>query len=574
MENPIQDEFGVPMNEWFEFDPPEEWADICAQWQTKEPQERLLRHQRPHLTQLLHILQHKHSCAADTSPTGSGKTFTEYAYAALAGLKVLAVCPNSVSIKHQRVAELFGVELVCTEMEEKELKLLEKGKPVRNTVTIERLRGSSAWPISHPFLERITTQTERGDEQVDYQVTQRFKDLVDEGVLVLIDEVHKCKNATSQYRAARALVAYIVKHNQEQAQKLTAGEMALEQLTDLSRVLIMSATPADKVQHSCNLVQLLGVVSDPKMYQVTQEGGRFTTRATGYQELYQLCLRWNPVTTRKYAIRAKTSKKIVETYTYELFSKVLRNFLVSQMEAPDIPFERDVKNGFYQLEPEEMELFVQGQTMLQVATQFDARTGQVELTQDSFALMTPALMKMNKAKRGAMARAALADLRANPQTKVIILTKYISDAEWIVEYLEMFSPRIYHGKMSMMDRTLTVSAFQHPSEDCRVFVGQIQASGESIDLDDQDGNWPRKMYIMPCFEFIPQVQALGRFWRSSTRSDVVARFVYARDGVHELTYEVNIMDALARKKAVTNNLLGIDGSLLFPGNLEQDVEMN
>lgn len=77
---------------------------------------------------------------------------------------------------------------------------------------------------------------------------------------------------------------------------------------------------------------------------------------------------------------------------------------------------------------------------------------------------------------------------------------------------------IYHGEMRLEDRHAAVDAFQSNTERARSIGLTSSAGGESIDLDDKDGNFPRAAIILAGVIARELVQDVGRINRAKTKS--------------------------------------------------------
>jgi len=104
--------------------------------------------------------------AADTSDTGTGKTYTSLAVARQLGLRSLIVCPKSVITAWRRVAKFLNVE-------------------VHDIINYERLKGGK---YGHVKWVSKTTMAADGD----------FEWKVPGDVLLIFDEAHRCKAQFSQ----------------------------------------------------------------------------------------------------------------------------------------------------------------------------------------------------------------------------------------------------------------------------------------------------------------------------------------------------------------------------------------
>lgn len=127
----------------------------------------------------------KHDNALDTSDTGTGKTFTACGAAYVLGMDLFVVCPISVRPDWIYAAELLGVRLIESE-----------------TMNYEILRGGTT-----PYVDRIEHRRKvkkkvKGKTKEVEVVTYSFKwhtQIVDnERTLFVFDEVHRCKDYTTQ----------------------------------------------------------------------------------------------------------------------------------------------------------------------------------------------------------------------------------------------------------------------------------------------------------------------------------------------------------------------------------------
>ena len=73
--------------------------------------------------------------------------------------------------------------------------------------------------------------------------------------------------------------------------------------------------------------------------------------------------------------------------------------------------------------------------------------------------------------------------------------------------------------------------FQRRAE--RIIVCSILCGGESIDLDDQTGEYPTDSLICPDFSAQRIIQAIGRTQRSKTKSKSIQRFCFASGTIED-----------------------------------------
>ena len=484
----------------------------------------LLPHQIPHYERISHVLD-EGLTALDSSPVGSGKTYTTCRAAHVRGLSLLVVVPKSVKSKWRDVAGLYGV-------------------PVVGTSTYQGLRGTRRYQPNSPYLRR------EGDA---FHPTAAFEALVEAGVLLVFDEFHNVKNPnTAQIESAAALVRYI----------------AARPNTN-SRVLLLSATPGDKKIHAFQFVRMLGISAQPILHWYNPRARILMPR--GINDLLEWCAErdWEAAARVMDAHGEPQNATESREFAYQLFVRIVLPQLGSAMPEPELvgangePLLRDFKNGFYRLTPG-------NRVRLKAAIEQLAKAARPILEGrpvggDAMGKITTALMNIEAAKRDLFVRLARETLAANPRGHVVILLNYIANVEYVVEALAEFAPIRYTGDMDEADRDAALAAFAEPNARRRLFIGTVAVANVGIDLDDKRGDLPRSMFISPDYRFIPLFQATGRIARSSTRSVPVARFVY---GSGEGSTEFAIVDSLARKTEVAHSYVTGEQRPPFPGDLE------
>lgn len=121
---------------------------------------------------------------------------------------------------------------------------------------------------------------------------------------------------------------------------------------------------------------------------------------------------------------------------------------------------------------------------------------------------------------------------------VVLFVNYLETLEALHKALSAFEPAIIRG--GQKDREEQRRHFQ--DNKTRVCLVQIQAGGESIDLHDIHGGFPRVSLISPPVSAVQLRQALGRIHRAGSKSPAVQRILFAAD-----TYEERACELVAAK---------------------------
>ena len=81
----------------------------------------------------------------------------------------------------------------------------------------------------------------------------------------------------------------------------------------------------------------------------------------------------------------------------------------------------------------------------------------------------------------------------------------------------------------------------------------IQVGSMSISLDDRNGKNPRVSIISPSYSSIELVQALGRIYRSSTKSPCLQKIIYCAG-----TFEERVAKILSKKRDMMETITDDD----------------
>lgn len=462
----------------------------------------LLPRQVEHFARLATIFQRYH-CAIDTSPTGAGKSFTAAALAIHFGFpRVLVVCPKSVKVSWEEV-------------------IRETGIPVVGLYTYQTLRGRTQKPLSHPYLTRF----DRSGESTIFTPTPALHALIDEGVLLIFDEVQNIKNQSDQMRAAKAMISLL-----------------LGTTTGSSRALLLSGSPFDKEEHATNFLRTMGWIRHRQLYTVDPGTGDITLR--GVQELIDTCLQIDRERTEAVVRGTVITKRTVSTLAFNLFCEVVKRYMISEMPPPDLRFEKDVKDGYYHSgAPVELREAI---SLLGRVTGY--RGGELNEILD-FGAITQALVRIEAAKTDIFIRIARRKLERDPNCHVIIYLNYNDTIERVTEGLRTFNPLVLTGACSDTQRRRIVRAFQ--AGEARLLIANTRVGGVGLNLQDLIGGRKRYVFGSPTYSAIDMHQAVGRVYREGTLSQPEVRWVYGEIGREESS----ILNALARKRAVMQRVL-------------------
>jgi hypothetical protein len=518
-------------------------------------QVELYDYQLAHKKRLDDILD-KSPFALDFSMLGTGKTYTtSYIY---------------VENLHDRFKNLVNVSPVSVKSKwhsmEKEYNI-----HIHKILSFNELRTVRFKQPKHGLLNRrdYTVMVRRADgtsaelEKVAYTCTKEYLDLVEHGVLLVIDEIQNIKNISNQLDACKELIRPIV-----EAFKESGGKSK-------SRVILLSGSPVDKKTQIVHLFRLLNIMLDERIGVYNPQTGETMWR--GMQEIEDYCTHnFPPIETN--AVRMeyeRTSRfnfgggdtKLTE-YSYQLFNKLVKKYYSSAMDPIQIAAHITKLNAFYQLgEPTSVELLAKGIKLLATSASFNHMNGTVNFGHNGVATLqgiTRALIMIETAKIALFARAAKTQLENNPNQKVVICVNYTETINDLMNLLESFHPLRLDGGINHVHRSEVLEKFQAGDTQHRLLIGNMSVCSSGIDLDDKFGQFPRLCLVSPNYSTITLYQLSHRFHRINTKSDSRIHFVFCKENS-----ETRVLDALARKSEVMKEITDGQCAIVFPGDYQR-----
>jgi len=520
---------------------------IASIAKTEKKDITLYPHQINHVKKIQDIL-HKYKFALDFSMLGSGKTYTSAKIATERGFKhILVICPVSVIPKWRQMQADFGLN-------------------IEQIMGFQKLRSTKFHQPDHGLLSRRDYKTiqQRAHtwmantflpmeiDKVEFRITNKYKEWVSEGLLLIIDEIQNIKNISSQFLAAQTLI-----------EAITSAE-------GLSRVLLLSGSPIDKIEHATHIFRALGVMKENRIAQHNIQTGLQDWR--GMQEIAAFCANVNPTAYAHH--NKKNTWESFEGYSYRLFQQVFKPKLCSAMTIHSFKTKLWKENGFYFIDPEGLTIVKRGLVSLTTASSFDGEnvvwaaggTNQI-------ASLARAMQIIETGKIKLFARITRQRLEADPQLKIVIAVNYSMTISDLKTLLAEFNPLIITGSQTEAQRGRIMKSFQLPSAEHRLLIANQSVISTGIDLDDKQGSWPRLCLVSPNYSTITSYQLGHRFQRSDTKSDATVRFLYAKEAgrtksTSPESIELRVLNALSKKSIVMKETTGEQSKagILFPGD--------
>ena len=479
-------------------------------------------HQKPHFDRIVEILKREYAYL-DVSSFGSGKTHLTFGVAAAFKLNMIVICPKSTISNWKKWAKAYGIHLICV-------------------MSYQMLRGQND-KISHGLLKKVNGE---------YIPTELFEQCVKAGVLVVFDEYHNLKNDNTQLASGHSLVKEVIR---------------LVRMGYKARIALLSATPCEKKENVTSTFKMLGIILSDKLYNYCRSTKQY--ELIGVQEAINKCNEYDSQTTLQLTCRP-VNKTTARTICYDLYTKVLKRFVVSSMPPPPIDAEKDAKNYFILMSKEDIEKLKKGLLLFKSATNYRHEIQQVDYGGVNWGDVTTSRMEIDSAKVPSVCRIAQEQLKRDPMCKVLIYCNYKRDMETAQKLLSNYNPLVMDGSTSQDKRDEIMSKFQADTGEFRVIISNPKVGGIGVDLDDKVGDRPRFMYVLPSYFFTDQYQATGRIHREGTKSKATIRFIYSRD----FPYETGILNSMAMKSQVTRGMVTKEQETLkFPGEYDELLEM-
>jgi superfamily II DNA or RNA helicase len=452
----------------------------------------------------------KHGFYIDQSVMGSGKTYVALALAQSAGLELMVIGPKSSLAMWEEKAAEYHV-------------------PLHTKLSYQMLTGMGKGQPKHGLLTKSSHKDDHGNETVVYAPSPLWVEKVaqTQGLLVIVDEAHNCKNPGNKERAVAALLHEI------RAAYRKGGRSAYFGL--------LSASLMDKQPMAIQFLRVLGFYTKRAL-----TDNLHNTRP-GYDEIVKACMEiaQRDTLALAYPPAIHVTPHALHENVYQLFTNAVLPATSSSMPDPILP--ANMKNVYYPVEnPVLKQRLMRSYADLVDAVRFDPRKETVAMNSNSIGAVNSACREHEWALAEVVLRDAWAWLKARPTGKVIIFTNYKRTLHFVQEHLAASGVKSvpYEGNMSSAKRVASVRAFQNDPK-TRAFVSNIACGGVSISLHDLVGNQPRLVLIFPTYKILDVYQATGRAVRRGMKTPAEVRMVYSAD--HPM---IQVFNALARKTDV------------------------
>ena len=421
--------------------------------------------------------------ACDQSETGTGKTYVAAWIAKNLNSPVVIVCPKVVIPSWTKVLSHFGIKAHCL-------------------INYEKLiRGNT---------EHLSFKDGKDNSASDYTIN------FPKNSLVILDEVHKCKSATSKNSD------FLIKL------KMDGYKSLLLSATAATNPLEMKAFGFATTLH--NLTSYRQFITDSGAY-VGRYGG------------FQIDLQSQKTVEAMSNIHDKLFNlyKVSSRMTRKMFDKIFPDNHV-MAECFDMGTNTDKINRVYQQMESELAALEESS---------------VNYSQHHFAIMTKARRMAELLKVPTMVE--MIEDWYDEGISPVVFVNFTDTVEAIEKQLaknRKFDGKIARivGGQSDKVRQKDIELFQ--SDDKRIMIANLAAGNAGVSLHDLNGNFARGSIISPSYSAINLLQALGRIHRAEGKTKCIQKVMFAAGTIEE--------DACKRVQSKLNNLECLnDGDLTY-----------
>ena len=444
--------------------------------------ELLLPPHREHAVSLLNSL-YINGVACDQSETGTGKTYVAAWLAKNLNSPVVIVCPKVVIPSWTKVLSYFGIKAHCL-------------------INYEKLmRGNT---------EHLNFKDGKDNGPSDYVIN------FPKNSLVILDEVHKCKSATSKNSD------FLIKL------KMDGYKSLLLSATAATNPLEMKAFGFATTLH--NLVSYRQFITSSGAYAGRYGGFQIDLQS---QKTVEAMSNIHNTLFNLYKVSSRMTRK--------MFDKIFPDNHV-MADCFDMGTNTDKINRVYlQMEAEMAAL----------------EESSINYSQHHFAIMTKARRMAELLKVPTMVE--MIEDWYDEGISPVVFVNFTDTVEAIEKQLaknRKFDGKIARivGGQSDKVRQNDIELFQ--SDVKRIMIANLAAGNAGVSLHDLNGNFPRGSIISPSYSAINLLQALGRIHRAEGKTTCIQKVMFAAG-----TIEV---EACKRVQCKLNNLECLnDGDLTY-----------
>jgi hypothetical protein len=516
--------------------------------------------QKQHVQKIKNIFL-KFPVCFDLSMLGSGKTYTSsFISKDLNFNNVIVICPANMVTNWQSMKDRYGIKI----------------KYIESFKSISSIKCSQP---KHGLLERYdynVTINSKIVNKVKFKPTEKLKQMVNEGTLLIIDEIQNIKNINASFHSCEEIVKCI-----------TAGIEYGSNIGDMnkSRVIFLSGSPIDKLEQVIHLFRYSNIMKSDDLSVFIPYSGINEWR--GFKDIMDLAYRIDRNFDRKLVLETNNGRQLYipslntgtatlfKNLSYEIFQKIFKPNMSCSMNYR-MTGDSNIKiinyNALYEIrDTDDAELLSSSVHKLMTITGFNRDEGTIHMDGlNTFKKIITSLISIETAKISTMVRIAEKYLTENLMGKMVICVSYTETINDLELLLKKYNPLILNGSVSMKKRKQIRDVFQGDNDN-RLLISNLKVCSTGIDLDDKFGNRPRFCLVNPNYSTIDLYQLCYRFLRLDTKSSPTIHILYGRHAC-----ELSILKALSMKGSVMKDTINdqVDTGIVFPCDFPFYDELN
>lgn len=439
--------------------------DIISTKISKENVQRLMDYQIVHTLNLL-ISFIKNQVVLDGSSTGTGKTYTSICVCKELGLRPLIICPLSITSVWKSVCDYFDVHPIA----------IVNYEMIRTGKIKTKIKDQIKFDENDKNNENNENNKNNDLDKILKIVDGKYEWNFSKNTLVIMDEVHKCKNKNS-----------------------LNGQLLIS-LKNKVKLLMLSATVADKPENFNVFGYMLGFYKNISKSRnwissiIRDDNNRLDLKtSTLYEKLY-------PEKGARMSmddIGIKFPKNHISVTCYTLNEK-------DQQEI----------NAYYQHIQNKKEL---NNEHLSVTTILKCRQ-KIEFLKISIIVeLIKKYLEIGKS--------------------IVVFVNFLNTLNGLEKVLKRTGLEYssVQGGQSLEQRDIEINKFQ--ANNTRIIICTMQSGSQSISLHDIHGNAPRVSLILPSFSSIDLIQAFGRIYRVGLKTPAIQKIILCDDVYEKLICE-------------------------------------
>ena len=427
----------------------------------------LFEYQKNHVNNLIKSLN-TYKRALDTSDTGTGKTYTTISICKNNNYIPFVICPKIVInnwVKLFKEANIIKYKIINYESLQRLVYLDENNNLCKCD-----------------FITKKITKISEDKEIIEYTW---INDKIENNLLLIFDEVHKCKNSNTNNGKILKSASEIKKVN----------------------ILLLSATVVDKPKYFILVGYVLGLFD-------------------------------------KILLGKRWLKNISINYLNEMegINKIIYPNHASRMKLKDIGKIINIEK-INNIEIDELNTGIIKNNIFARCENMDNS----ELIQKEYEIINEAIIELKKNQKNANQLTKILYCRQQIElfkipTFIKLTKKYINENKSVVIFVnftktlqhlskELDTLCVSHGTLDIKIKNKNIQNFMDDKE--RIIICNIQCSSVGINLHDIHGNYPRISIISPTWSSLDLLQIFGRIYRANVKTNVEQYILFCSNTVEE-----------------------------------------